>query len=317
MINKNHKSFVCGIKGKYLSNKEKRFLIKYKPWGIILFSRNIKSIKQVKILTNSIKKIFRNENYPILIDQEGGSVNRLKKFIDTSIFTAEFFGDLYKKNNKKFEIYFNVYVKQISYLLKTLGININSVPVLDIRRVKSHNVIGDRSYSSNKKIVSKIGDICIEKFHKNRIATIIKHIPGHGLARSDSHKKLPIINQKIEYLLKNDFQTFKNKKSLIAMTGHLLFKNIDRKETVTHSKKIIKLIRNKIGFKNIIITDDLSMKALKYSLEENVKKSFLAGCNLALHCNANLKEMLIVAKNSPKIDNFIVKKTSQLTDIIS
>jgi len=317
MINKNHKSFVCGFKGMYLSNKEKKFLIKYKPWGIILFSRNIKSIKQTKILTNSIKKIFKNENYPILIDQEGGRVTRLKKFIDTSIFSAKFFGDLYKNNNKKFEIYFNVYVKQISHLLKTLGININSVPVLDIRRVKSHNVIGDRSYSSNKKIVSKIGDICIEKFHKNRIATIIKHIPGHGLARSDSHKKLPIINQKIEYLLKNDFQTFKNKKSLIAMTGHLLFKNIDRKETVTHSKKIIKLIRNKIGYKNIIITDDLSMKALKYSLEENVKKSFHAGCNLALHCNANLKEMLIVAKNSPKIDNFIVKKTSQLTEIIS
>ena len=224
---------------------------------------------------------------------------------------------MYKKNNKKFEIYFNVYVKQISYLLKTLGININSVPVLDIRRVKSHNIIGDRSYSSNKKIVSKIGDICIEKFHQNRIATIIKHIPGHGLAGSDSHKKLPIINHRIEYLIKNDFRTFKNKKSLIAMTGHLLFKNIDSSETATHSKKIIKLIRNKIGFKNIIITDDLSMKALKYSLEKNVKKSFLAGCNLALHCNANLKEMLIVAKNSPKIDNFIVKKTSQLTDIIS
>ena len=316
-MNKNHKSFVCGIKGKYLSNKEKRFLIKYKPWGIILFSRNMKSIKQTIILTNSIRKIFKNENYPILIDEEGGRVTRLKKFIDTSIFTAKFFGDLYKKNNKKFEIYFTVYVKQISYLLKTLGININSVPVLDIRRVKSHNIIGDRSFSSDKKIVSKIGDICIEKFHKNRIATIIKHIPGHGLAISDSHQKLPIINQKIEYLLKNDFQTFKNKNSLIAMTGHLLFKNIDSSDTATHSKKIIKLIRNKIGFKNIIITDDLSMNALKYSLEENVKKSFLAGCNLALHCNANLKEMLIVAKNSPKIDNFIVKKTSQLTDIIS
>ena len=314
---KNRRAFIVGLKSVSLSNKEIIFLKKYKPWGIILFSRNIKSIKQAKILTNSIKKIFKNENYPILIDQEGGRVTRLKKFIDTSIFSAKFFGDLYKKNNKKFEIYFNVYVKQISYLLKTLGININSVPVLDIRRVKSHNVIGDRSYSSNKKIVSKIGDICIEKFHKNRIATIIKHIPGHGLARSDSHKKLPIINQKIEYLLKNDFQTFKNKKSLIAMTGHLLFKNIDNNDSVTHSKKIIKLIRNKIGFKNIIITDDLSMKALKYSLEENVKKSFLAGCNLALHCNANLKEMLIVAKNSPKIDNFIVKKTSQLTEIIS
>lgn len=317
MMNKNHKSFVCGLKGKYLSKDEKKFLIKHKPWGIILFSRNIKTIKQTKILTNSIKRIFKNENYPILIDEEGGRVTRLKNFIDSSIFTAKYFGDLYNKNIKKFEIYFNVYVKQISYLLRTLGININTVPVLDIRRLKSHKIIGDRAYSSNVKIVSKIGDICIEKFQKNRIATIIKHIPGHGLSKSDSHKKLPIIDQKINYLIKNDFRAFKNKKSLIAMTGHLLFKNIDNVENVTHSKRIINLIRNKIGFKNIIITDDLSMKALKNSLEKNVKKSFIAGCNLVLHCNGNLKQMQIVARNSPKIDNFILKKTSQLIDIIS
>tara|TARA_B100002052_G_C15776851_1_gene549647 strand:+ start:124 stop:1071 length:948 start_codon:yes stop_codon:yes gene_type:complete len=313
---KEHRSFICGIKGMYLSDEEKKFLRRYKPWGIILFSRNIKSIKQTQILTNSIKKLFRNENFRILIDEEGGRVSRLRNLIDNSIFTAKYFGDLYKINNKKFEVYFSVYVKQISYLLRTLGININSVPVLDIRRFKSHSIIGDRSYSSNKKIVSKIGDICIQKFHSNRIATIIKHIPGHGLSKSDSHRKLPIINNKIDYLFKNDFNVFKNKSSLLAMTGHLLFKNIDR-EPVTHSIKIIKLIRNKIGFKNLIITDDLSMKALKYSLEKNVKKSFLAGCNLALHCNGNLKEMLIVAKNSPKIDNFIIKKTSQLSYIIS
>tara|TARA_B100000530_G_scaffold315620_1_gene245367 strand:+ start:649 stop:1599 length:951 start_codon:yes stop_codon:yes gene_type:complete len=316
-MNKNHKSFVCGLKGKYLSKDEKKFLIKHKPWGVILFSRNIKTIKQTKILTNSIKRIFKNENYPILIDEEGGRVTRLKNFIDSSIFTAKYFGDLYNKNIKKFEIYFNVYVKQISYLLRTLGININTVPVLDIRRLKSHKIIGDRAYSSNVKIVSKIGDICIEKFQKNRIATIIKHIPGHGLSKSDSHKKLPIIDQKINYLIKNDFLAFKNKKSLIAMTGHLLFKNIDNVENATHSKRIINLIRNKIGFKNIIITDDLSMKALKHSLEKNVKKSFKAGCNLVLHCNGNLKQMQIVARNSPKIDNFILKKTSQLIDIIS
>jgi len=316
MMIRDHRSFICGIKGKNLSDKEKKFLKKYKPWGIILFSRNIKSIQQTQILTNSIKKIFKNENFPILIDEEGGRVSRLRNFIDNSIFTAKYFGDLYKINNKKFEIYFNVYVKQISYLLRTLGININSVPVLDLRRFKSHSIIGDRSYSSNKKIVSKIGNICIQKFHSNKIATIIKHIPGHGLSKSDSHKKLPIINNKIDYLLKNDFKVFKNKNSLLAMTGHLLFKNVDS-EAVTHSKKIIKLIRNKIGFKNLIITDDLSMKALKYPLEENVKKSFLAGCNIALHCNGNLKEMLIVAKNSPKIDKFIIKKTSQLSHIIS
>ena len=316
-MNNNHRSFVCGIKGINLSDKEKRFLIKYKPWGIILFSRNIKSIKQTQMLTNTIKKIFKNKNYPILIDEEGGRVSRLKNFIDSSIFSAKYFGDLYKKNNKKFKIYFNVYIKQISYLLRTLGINVNSVPVLDIRRANSHNIIGDRSYSSNKIIISKIGTICIDKFHKNRIATIIKHIPGHGLSKLDSHKKLPIINNKIDYLVKNDFKRFKNKNSLLAMTGHLLFKNIDSNDAATHSVKVIKLIRKKIGFKNLIITDDLSMKALKYSLEENVKKSFTAGCNLVLHCNGNLKEMLIVAKNSPKINNFIIKKTSQLSNIIS
>jgi len=317
MMNNKHRCFICGIKGKNLSIKEKRFLLKYKPWGIILFSRNIKSIKQTQTLTNSIKKIFKNENYPILIDEEGGRVSRLKNFIDNSIFTAKYFGDLYKKNNKKFEIYFSIYVKQISYLLRTLGVNINSVPVLDIRRFKSHSVIGDRSYSSSKKIVSEIGNICIQKFHTNRIATIIKHIPGHGLAKSDSHKKLPIINSKFDYLIKNDFQTFKNKNSLLAMTGHLLYKNIDRNNAATHSQKVINIIRNKIGFKNLIITDDLSMKSLKYSLKDNVKKSFFAGCNLVMHCNGRLNEMIIVAKNSPKIDKFIIKKTSQLHHIIS
>ena len=316
MINKNHRSFICGIKGKTLSYNEKKFLNKYKPWGIILFSRNINTISQTQKLTNSIKKLFNNNNYPILIDEEGGRVSRLKKFIDNSIFSAKFFGDLYKKNPKKFNIYFNVYVKQISHLLKILGVNINTVPVLDIRRNNSHHIIGDRSYSSNKEIIKKVGNFCINSFHNNKIGTVIKHIPGHGLARADSHKKLPIVNKSLNYLMKNDFSTFKNTKSLIGMTGHLLFKKIDKKNTSTHSKKVIGIIRKKIQFKNIIITDDLSMKALKKNLESKVSDSFEAGCNMVLHCNGNLKEMRIVANNCPKINNFILKKTSQLMNII-
>ena len=316
MINKNTKAFICGIKGKSLSNNEKKFLVKYKPWGIILFSRNIDTIKQTQELTKSIKKLFKNYNYPILIDEEGGRVSRLRKFIDNSIFTAKFFGDMSKNNPKKFSIYFNIYVKQIGHLLKILGININTVPVLDIRRKTSHKIIGDRSYSNNKKIVKKVGEICIKNFHKNKIGTVIKHIPGHGLAKVDSHKKLPVINKNLNYLIKNDFSTFKTNKSLLAMTGHLLFKKLDKSNISTHSKKIIDLVRNKIQFKNIIITDDLSMKAIKKDLKTNVLDSFKAGCNIVLHCNGNLKEMLIVAKNSPKIDNFILKKTSQLISII-
>ena len=145
-------------------------------------------------------------------------------------------------DKKKFNIYYNVYVKQISYLLKLLGININTVPVLDIAREKTSKVIGDRSFSKNKKIVNIFGNFTIDQFHKNNIATVIKHIPGHGLGKVDSHYKLPIINNSNQYLLKNDFLTFKNKNSLFAMTGHLLFKKIDSLNSVTHSKKIIKLI---------------------------------------------------------------------------
>tara|TARA_B100001123_G_C15153525_1_gene964466 strand:- start:202 stop:1155 length:954 start_codon:yes stop_codon:yes gene_type:complete len=317
MINRKHRSFICGIKSFKLSKQEIVFLKKYKPWGIILFSRNIRTIKQTQKLTQSIKKVFNNKNYPILIDEEGGRVSRLRNFLDSSIFTAKFFGDLYLKDKNKFNIYLDVYIKQISYLLRLLGINLNSVPVLDIRRKNSHNVIGNRSYSFNKKIVSILGETLIKKFNKNKIGTIIKHIPGHGLSKVDSHIKLPVINKNLNYLLKNDFSVFKNKSSIFSMTGHLLFPKIDKHNTVTHSKKIIKIIRNKIKFKNLIITDDLSMKSLKYSIELNTKKSFLAGCNLVLHCNGNMSEMIKVAKNSPYINAFIIKKTSKFIDIIS
>jgi len=198
-----------------------------------------------------------------------------------------------------------------------LGININTVPVLDLRYKGSSNIIGDRSFSKDYKIVSKIGDICIRNFKENSIGTIIKHIPGHGLAKTDSHHYTPTINKSINYLKKNDFKSFKLKDSLFAMTAHVIFSKVDPFNTVTHSKKMIKIIRDQIKFKNLIISDDLSMKSLKYSLEQNTVKAFKAGCNLALHCNGNLKEMIIVAVNSPKIDSFIKKKTSEFYKILS
>ena len=310
------RSFICGIKGTKLSKNEIIFLKKYKPWGVILFSRNIKSIEQTKLLTKSIKTLFKNNKFPILIDEEGGKVSRLSKFIDNSNFTAEFFGNLFLKDKKKFNYFYKIYIDQISYLLNLLGININTVPVLDLRRKNSHKVIGSRSYSSDKKVVSEIGNLCISLFHKNNIFTIVKHIPGHGLSKVDSHTKLPIIKQKYSYLKKNDFFTFKNKSSSFSMTGHLIFSDLDPINTVTHSKKIINIIRKQIAFDNLIISDDISMKALKFSLLENIKKAFTAGCNLVLHCNGNLKEMTIVAQNSPYINNFIKKKTEQFYSII-
>tara|TARA_B100000795_G_scaffold143677_1_gene107560 strand:- start:2640 stop:3587 length:948 start_codon:yes stop_codon:yes gene_type:complete len=313
----NRRCFITGIKGKSLTHNEIIFLNEYQPWGVILFTRNIKSINQTKKLTSDIKKIFNDKNYPILLDQEGGRVNRLRNFFNADQFTNEYFGNLYLKDRLKFNNSYKLFINKTSQLLKSIGVNINTVPVLDLRVKGSSNIIGDRSFSNKSKLVSKIGDICIKNFHKNKICTIIKHIPGHGFAKVDSHKSTPTVKVKYNYLMKNDFSVFKNKKSLLAMTAHIIYKDIDALNTATHSNKIIHLIRNKIKFGSIIMSDDISMKSLKYSVKKNTLKAFSAGCNLVLHCNGNYKEMLEVAKNSPVLSKFIIKKTSHLYKILS
>jgi beta-N-acetylhexosaminidase len=313
----NRRSFITGIKGIKLTNYEIKFLSKYKPWGVILFSRNLKNINQIKDLTKNIKKIFKDKNYPIMIDQEGGRVNRLSKLISLDVFTSEYFGKLYKNDKKKFYVIYKFFIDKTSYLLSQLGININTVPVLDLLHSGTSTIISDRSFSSNPNIVSKIGDICLKNFKENSIGTVIKHIPGHGLAKVDSHHFTPIINKSLNYLKNNDFKSFKKKNSIFAMTAHVIFSKVDPNNTVTHSKKMIKIIRDQIKFKNLLISDDLSMKSLKYSIKQNTIKAFKAGCNLVLHCNGNQKEMNIVAENSPKINSFIKKKTSEFYKILS
>ena len=313
---KNRRAFITGIKSFKLNSSEKKFLKKFKPWGVILFSRNIKTIDQTKKLTESIKKIFNDNNYPILIDQEGGRVNRLNKIISFDTLTSEYFGNLFKKDKFKFNIIYKMFIDQTSHLLKLIGANINTVPVLDTRVKGSSNIIGDRAYSNNPKLISKLGDFCIKYFHRNSIGTIMKHIPGHGEAKVDSHYFTPIVKKKLSKLIKEDFSPFKNKKCFFAMTAHVVYKDIDKSNTATHSKQMIALIRNKIGFKNILISDDLSMRSLKKDLEYNTLKTFSSGCNIALHCNGNINEMVTVASNSPLVNKFIIQKTSEFYKIL-
>ena len=191
----NRRSFITGIKSIKLSAKEKIFLKNYKPWGVILFTRNIKNIKQTLKLTTSIRRIFNDKKYPILIDQEGGRINRLKNIISFDNLTSEFFGNKYINNYKEFKFFYKLFIDKSSYLLNSMGININTSPVLDLRLKGSSNVIGDRSFSKDPKVVSKIGDYCIQYYKQNKIGTVIKHIPGHGLAKVDSHYFTPTINK--------------------------------------------------------------------------------------------------------------------------
>ena len=306
------KALIASISGTILSKKESNLFKTYKPWGIILFKRNIKNFDQTKKLIKSIKYIFNDKNYPILIDEEGGTVCRLTSLLDNKPYSQNFFGKLYKKNKKLgFSIYDN-YIYSLSSVLKKLGININTVPVLDILKKNTHKIIISRTYSSNIKIIKTLGKLCIRSYKKNKIGTVIKHIPGHWSASSDSHKTLPIVRKNQKNLNKSDFKCFKGMKSHFAMTAHILFSHIDSKNSVTHSSNLIKkIIRKQIGFRGILISDDISMKALKYDLVENAKRSLSAGCNLTLYCSGKYHESKRLLKELPLIDSFTIKKTSQ------
>ncbi len=310
------KAIIISIKGAYLSDKEKLLLSKENPWGIILFKRNIKSFVQVKSLIKDIKKYAKNKKFPILIDEEGSTVSRLKN-IFTNRFDAFYFGELYSINPK---IAVNLYRQYLKYLcknLKKIGININTIPVLDVLRKNTHKIIGKRSFSSKKEIVKKLGEITINECQKNKIVTVIKHIPGHGCSTVDSHLSMPKISLNKKMLNKIDFYPFKSSSAKLAMTAHILFTKIDTQNVSTFSKKIIKeIIRKKIGYKGILMSDDISMKALKYDLVSNAKKSLTAGCNLVLYCAGNTQDNFKLIKSVPYIDRFTSKKTSEIYKIL-
>ena len=192
------------------------------------------------------------------------------------------------------------------------------MPFLDILKKNTNKIIGTRSYSGDKKIIDVLGNICTVIYTKNKIGNVIKHIPGHGSSKLDSHKKLPKVHNDIKNLYTSDFLRFSNSRAQFAMTAHILYTKLDSKNVVTHSKYIIKkIIRQKLKFKGILISDDISMKALKYDIFTNAKKSLEAGCNLVLYCGGNYVISEKLLRGLPFIDTFTVKKTSEFYKFLS
>ena len=310
------KAIIVSIKGTNLSNKEKALLSNEKPWGLILFKRNIKSFNQIVNLIKKIRKYTQDNKFPILIDEEGEKVSRMESIIQHD-FDATFFGNLYLTDQKIAIELYKTYLNSLCKKLKKIGINVNTIPVLDVLRSNTNKIIGNRSFSKRKEIVKKLGEVTINSCHKNKIITVIKHIPGHGGTTQDSHLIMPKINLSERALSKIDFYPFKLTSAKLAMTAHILYSKIDNQNVATFSKKIIKkIIRKKIGFKGILMSDDISMKALKYDLVTNAKKSLNAGCNLVLYCAGNIKDNLKLIKSVPYIDNFTSKKTSEIYKIL-
>ena len=305
------KALIISLKGTKLSKKEKILLSKEKPWGVILFKRNLKSTNQIKKLTTEIRNLTKDNKFPIMIDEEGEKVSRLSNIINHQM-TANFFGNLYKKDRTFCLKIYESYINSLSKILHILGININTIPVLDVLRKNTNKIIGSRSFSKDRKIVKNLGKLTIKHLHLNKIAGIIKHIPGHGAATTDSHKKMPKVKLDLYKLDRADFYPFKLTNAKLAMTAHILYQDLDKNNVATLSRKIIKnIIRKKIGFKGILISDDISMKALKYDLETNAIRSIRAGCNIVLYCAGKTSDNFKLIKSLPYIDKFTSKKTSE------
>ena len=312
------KAIIISISGTFITHREKYIIQKEKPWGVILFKRNILSENQLMNLIKKIKLITKDKKFPILIDEEGGRVSRITNFLDNSIYSQEYFGFIYKLNKKIGKKIYQTYINSMSTFFLKTGININTSPVLDLKKKNTHKIIGNRSFSSNPNIVNELGKLCLKFYKENKIGTVIKHIPGHGSANSDSHFKLPRVDDSLTSLKKKDFKCFRGMSSFFAMTAHILYTRIDKKNNATHSNKIIKnIIRKEIGFRGILISDDISMKALKYDPLKNAKLALDAGCNLVLYCAGKTSEMEKLLKSMPYIDRFTTKKTSEFYKFLS
>jgi len=313
----NRKAAIISIRGSKLTASEIKLLKKEKPWGIILFKRNIITFKQTKNLTQKIRSCMKDPFYPILIDEEGGKVSRLSGLFSTKEFSQYFFGHLYEKNNKNGKLIYKYYLETICNILNDLGININTIPVMDLLQNSTHQVIKSRAYSYQTKTIKTLGKFCVSFLKKKKIASVSKHVPGHGCSNSDSHLNLPIVYKKKSKLYKEDFSLFKNLSSNFMMTAHILYKNVDSKNLATFSNNIInQIIRKKLNFKGILISDDISMKALSKNLSINADKALNAGCNLVLYCGGNIKESSKLLKNLRTIDEFTRKKTYQFYNFL-
>ena len=284
-------AYIFGCSGLELSKEEKSFFSEAQPWGFILFSRNIKSRLQLRALTRQLRDTV-GWNIPILIDQEGGRVQRMRSPEWKEYLPAL---DQVKKADNALRIMY-LRSRLIAYDLQEVGIDVNCAPIADILRADTHPILANRCYSTSIDEVVQVSRAVANGLIDGGVLPILKHIPGYGRAVVDGHKELPNVSERYDVLKVTDFLVFKRLAVLpISMTAHVKYTDIDSLPA-TISKKIIKMIRDEIQFKNLLITDDISMRALAGSISERAELSLKAGCDIVLHCNGELNEMVQIAK---------------------
>ena len=295
------KAVIFGCAGLELSETEIQFFQDVRPWGFILFARNIDNRDQVLHLTDQMRDCIGRGDFPILIDEEGGRVQRLRPPHWCLNPPGRDLGQLYEQDNKAGKRAAWLHSRLIANDLREIGVNVDCLPVLDVPVVGAHDAIGDRAYSRDPEVVTQIGAAVIEGLMAGGVLPIVKHMPGHGRAFNDSHYDLPRVMTSLEELIETDFKPFSNLNKVgMAMTAHIIFEAIDKDNPATTSNRLVEdIIRGHIGFDGLLMGDDVSMNALSGDYRQRTQSIFGAGVDIVLHCNGVMGEMSEVAAVTP------------------
>ncbi|MDB5462910.1 MAG: beta-N-acetylhexosaminidase [Phenylobacterium sp.] len=287
---------ILGCSGPQLTAEERAFFRRVKPWGFILFGRNVQSPDQVRALVDALRETVARADAPVLIDQEGGRVQRLGPPNWGRYPPGRAYGDLAGNDPLLRREITRLGARLMAHDLAALGINVDCVPVLDVPDPAGHEIIGDRAYGRTPDEVALMGRAAAEGLIAGGVLPVVKHIPGHGRAMSDSHLELPVVDASFEELDARDFAPFRVLSDMpMAMTAHVIYSAIDRKRPATTSKKVMRrVVRGAIGFDGLVMSDDLSMQALSGDFSERAGASRAAGCDVVLHCNGDMAEMKAV-----------------------
>lgn len=297
---------IFGLSSYALTNGERTFFSATMPLGFILFSRNCQTPEQVRALCIDLRGITGRADTPILIDQEGGRVARLKDPHWRHPPSARAFGDLWDRDPKKACRAAMLNGQLIGADLRGNGINVDCAPVLDVPVPGSHDIIGDRAFHAKPEAIADLGRAFADGLMAAGVLPVVKHIPGHGRAAADSHTELPVVDATLQGL-ENDFMPFRALRELpLAMTAHVLYRALDLAHPATTSALIIAdIIRKKIGFKGLLMSDDISsnMRALSGGFARRASDSIAAGCDAVLHCDGDLTAMQVVAAALPPLSD--------------
>jgi beta-N-acetylhexosaminidase len=306
------RAFIAGISGTSLTAGERAFLREAQPWGIILFKRNIDDAPQVIRLNEEIRQLLETAEAPVLIDQEGGRVQRLAPPNWPAYPPGAVYGALFDRDRAAGIAAARLGARLIADDLARLGINVDCLPLADVPVAGSNPVIGDRAYGAAPDKVAAIARAVAEGLADGGVLPVLKHIPGHGRATADSHLRLPVVDTSADELALTDFAPFRALADLpMAMTAHVVFSAIDPAQPATTSATMVsQVIRGRIGFDGLLMSDDVSMNALEGSIGERAKAAFAAGCDVVLHCNGRIDEMLAVAAQAPALSGAALRRAN-------